>query len=214
MIIYGRNILITTNGTSPVISASKSCEINVKVDEIEVSSPITGTWKTYMTKRKEWSVSVSHLATAGQFPQCLTMPGQSVTLKIGVAEPKGTDAPFAGVYAGAINQSTTQTANEVYYHPTQKCFVGYVQAEDKYYKYWLQGEDYIYPSTDTPYTYDGDVYVWAKDEGLIKLTRLTGTAILTNAKVTATWGNLASGSWTFKGSGALSIEDVPSAVTP
>lgn len=209
MVIHGGQILITTAAGSPVIAASKSCEIVVNTDDIEVISPLSNEWKEFMAQRKEWSVSVSHLATAGQFPQCLMMPGQSITLKIGVAEPKGTEAPFAGVYAGVISQSTTQVANEVYYHPTQKCFVGYVQAEDKYYKYWLQGEDYIYPSTDTPYTYDGDVYVWAKDEGLIKLTRLTGTAILTNAKVTATWGNLASGSWTFKGSGALSIEDVP-----
>ena len=209
MVIHGGQILITTAAGSPVIAASKSCEIVVNTDDIEVISPLSNEWKEFMAQRKEWSVSVNHLVTMGQFPQCLTMAGLSVTLKIGVVKPKGTATPFNGVYAGAINQSTTQAANEVYYHPTQKCFVGYVQAEDKYYKYWLQGEDYIYPSTDTPYTYDGDVYVWAKDEGLIKLTRLTGTAFLKTTKVTATKNNLASGSWTFKGSGALSIEDVP-----
>lgn len=208
MILQGRNILITTNGKSPVIAASKSCEISIDIDEVEVSSPTSGTWKEWDTKRKEWSVSLSHLVTAGQFPRCLTMAGQIVTMKIGVAQPNGTEAPFAGVYAGAISQITTQAANEVYYHPTQKCFVGYVQAEDKYYKYWLQGEDYIYPSTATPYTYDGSVYMWAGDEGLIKLERLTGNAILKSAKVTGSLGNLASGSWTFRGNGELGIEYV------
>lgn len=207
MIIQGRNILITTNGTSPVVAASKSCVIDVKANTIEVCAMSTAFWNAYITTRKEWSVSLSHLVTMGQFPQCLLTIGTQLTLKIGVRSPSGTAAPFNGEYAGQVSDHTTTGADGVYWHGILKQFVGYVNNEDKYYKYWPQSEVYTSPSTSTPYTYNGKTYVWTPDEGLIQLKRLTGNAIITDAKVTATKGNLSQGSWTLKGNGSLTMED-------
>lgn len=207
MIIHGNNILILNSGGTALIAASKSCDINVSVATQETSSPTTGVWKTHITKRKEWSVSLSHLVTMGQFPACLTAIGTSLTLKVGVRKPDGTEAPFNGIYAGEVSNNTTTSVSGVYWHGILKQFVGYVAAEEKYYKYWPQGEVYIFPSTDTPFTYDGKTYMWTPDEGLVKLTRLTGTATITDAKVTATRGNLAQGSWTLRGNGSLTMED-------
>lgn len=207
MVIHGGNVLITTAAGSPIIAASKSCTISVKADDIEVISPLSNEWKEFITQRKEWSVSLSHLVTMGQFPQCLLVNGTQLTLKIGLRSPSGTAAPFNGEYAGQVSDHTTTGADGVYWHGILKQFVGYVNDEDKYYKYWAQSEVYTSPSTSTPYTYNDKTYVWTPDEGLIQLKRLTGNAIITDAKVTATKGNLSQGSWSLKGNGSLTMED-------
>ncbi len=194
---------------SALIAAAKSCEIDVKVDTQEVCSLGTAYWKAHITERKEWSVSLSHLVTMGQFPACLTATGTQLTLKMGVRKPSGTAAPFDGMYGSATVEATTSPAEAVYWHTTANCFVGKVTSggETKYYRNWLNGEEYTNPSPNIPYTYDSDTYLWTPDNGLVKLTWLTGTAIIQSARVTATRGNLAQGAWSLKGTGALTIED-------
>lgn len=208
MIIHGNDILILNSSGTAVIAAAKSCDINIKVDTQEVSSPTTGVWKTHITKRKEWSVSLSHLVTMGQFPACLTAIGTSLTIKMGVRKPTGTAAPFAGEVSHVpMGDHTTTTVSAVFWNSQYNVFCGFVTSEAKYYRYWPQSETYSSPSSNTPYTYNGKTYMWTEDEGLIQLTRLSGAVTITDAKVTATRGNLAQGSWSLKGNGELTTEN-------
>ena len=206
MIIHGKDILIMTSGGGALIAAAKSCDISIKVDTQEVSSPTTGVWKTYITKRKEWSVRLSHLVTMGQFPACLTTVGTQLTLTMGVRTPTGTAAPFDGMRTGGqSSEFTRDLVDTIIWEVGYSRFVAGIlrNGEYTYYRSWAGGEAYMQPSSDTPYTYDGKTYMWTPDEGLIKLTRLSGSAIITDAKVTATKGNLAQGSWSLQGTGAL-----------
>lgn len=59
MAVLGNVIYIGLNGTK--IAALKSCELSNKVDTIEIASPTTGQWKTFLAGRKEWSMSCSYL---------------------------------------------------------------------------------------------------------------------------------------------------------
>ena len=79
-VIHGRNLIIKMNGTA--IAGAKSCEISVKCDKIETASPSTGTWRTFLAGRKEWSGSCGHLIPASGTPlkSEVEMVGQTVTL--------------------------------------------------------------------------------------------------------------------------------------
>lgn len=79
-VIHGRNLIIKMNGTA--IAGAKSCEISVKCDKIETASPSTGTWRTFLAGRKEWSGSCGHLIPASGTPlkSDTEMVGQIVTL--------------------------------------------------------------------------------------------------------------------------------------
>lgn len=55
--------MLDGSGTA-VIAASKSCEVEVTADQTETSSPTSGGWKTFLSRRRQWSVSVSYLLTS------------------------------------------------------------------------------------------------------------------------------------------------------
>ena len=80
-IIHGRNLIVSLNGT-PIVGA-RSCEITVNTGEIEISSPSQGAWRDFIVERKEWTVSTSHLVTAGgnRLKTEAAMVGQTVTLR-------------------------------------------------------------------------------------------------------------------------------------
>lgn len=59
MLIHGNDVLIYHDGAA--IAGAKSCSIDVKAETIEISSPSQGEWKDYITGRKEWSATTSHL---------------------------------------------------------------------------------------------------------------------------------------------------------
>jgi predicted secreted protein len=63
--ILGKNLTMTlsSNGTS-VIAASKSCNLQVDTDFIEVCSPVDGSWKEYIPSIKSWSASVDMLVSS------------------------------------------------------------------------------------------------------------------------------------------------------
>lgn len=65
-IIHGRNLIIKVNGTA--IACAKSCEINVEGEQLETASPDTGTWRTFLAGRKEWSVTCGYLIPAAGTP--------------------------------------------------------------------------------------------------------------------------------------------------
>lgn len=59
MAVLGNVIYIALGGTK--IAALKSCKVSNGCEVIEVSSPTTGAWKTFITGRKEWSMSCTWL---------------------------------------------------------------------------------------------------------------------------------------------------------
>lgn len=65
-VIHGRNLIIRVGGTA--IAGAKSCEINVDGEQIETASASTGTWRTFLAGRKEWSVSCGFLIPASGTP--------------------------------------------------------------------------------------------------------------------------------------------------
>lgn len=67
MATNGNNLLIYFNGSvigGTSDSAERSNEINTSCETLEVASPSTGAWRTYITGRKEWSVTVNYLVPA------------------------------------------------------------------------------------------------------------------------------------------------------
>ncbi|MCD8207693.1 MAG: phage tail protein [Bacteroidales bacterium] len=61
--IRGQYFIAYAGGTaeSNRVAFSRSCSVEVKMGTIEVSSPDTGTWKSYIAGKGEWAVSVSGL---------------------------------------------------------------------------------------------------------------------------------------------------------
>ena len=63
MAINGNNIYITiVEGTTvTIIAGTKTNEIQTEAETIERSSPTSGQWRKYVTKRKEWSFTAGFL---------------------------------------------------------------------------------------------------------------------------------------------------------
>ena len=117
----GAYIFISLGSDSSPIAGTKTDEIQVGCDTIEVASLSSNDWKEFLAGRKEWTVNVNWLVTSGVDVQKLLYVGQTYTLSV--------------LASGSAE--------------------------------------------------------------------LTGSAICTNAHVQASLGNLANGSFTFKGTGAL-----------
>ena len=82
MAIKGNNIFVCRgSGTTP-IAATKSNEIQVGCDTIEICSISNGQWKNFITGRKEWSVTVTWLLLYNSDVQNLLNVGTSYTIKI------------------------------------------------------------------------------------------------------------------------------------
>lgn len=64
MALNGNNIFISLAGSTSPIACTKSNEIQAEVDLDEVSSPESGTWKSYITGRKGWSFTTNWLLAA------------------------------------------------------------------------------------------------------------------------------------------------------
>lgn len=76
----GNDILVYMNGT--LIAGARSDEIQTETEAIEVSSPTTGAWRSYVTGRKGWEVSTSYLVAATSALSALLNVGTEYTLTI------------------------------------------------------------------------------------------------------------------------------------
>lgn len=207
MIIKGNDILVYSNGVA--IAAAKSCDIEVGSDQLEISSPSTGTWREFIAQRKSWSVSTSYLVTDGNFPSGLSMVGATVTLKM-KRRSSATSLGFAGIVsATAASAETENTPTAIYYDEDGCRFIGLDNEE--YFLKWPGSEGYTTPGAGYVYRDNstGTYYLW-DDDDLLAYEQLTGSAICTGWKVTATRGNLASGSFEFQGTGELAKSAVTS----
>lgn len=85
-ILHGKNLIISVGGTA--VAAAKTCDINVKAETIEISSPSSGVWREFIAGRKEWTISVGYLVQTpgtdipqvGQTLQISVMNAQNVVL--------------------------------------------------------------------------------------------------------------------------------------
>jgi predicted secreted protein len=85
MAFLGKDLKILTpitGGYGTIIAASRSCEVNVEGDQLEVSSPNDGQWHHYIASRKGWSISVGYLLGAGTFPTEVAMVNTTVTIVV------------------------------------------------------------------------------------------------------------------------------------
>lgn len=193
MLLKGNNLIIMADGVA--IAASKSCSIEVDVETIPVSSATDSEWEHSITGRKSWKVTTSHLLMSAA--AMLMKVGDIVTLQ---ARVEGNGQPFDGMVDNPdveqIGTSSTPTA--IYWDTTRKIFLARAGLTPKYYMAWPGSEEYSVADGNL-FTYSGDCYVTIGGD-LVKDV-LQGQAICKTANITATVGNLAQGSFSWKGNG-------------
>lgn len=198
MILHGEDIIIKAGGVA--IAAAKSCDINITTDTDEIANSSSGKWKQFMIGRSSWQVVVSQLVTT--LLGNIQMAGIQTTLEMSVKGNVG--LPFDGFVNGETTeqQSYAGTPDAIYWDKTAKKFLGKVGTiNPKYYLNWSDGDAYISPSDYDCYSYNNDTYVYLNSN--LNADKLSGNAIVTTWKCTATRGNLAQGSFEFLGNGAL-----------
>jgi predicted secreted protein len=104
MAVLGNNIIVFMNGTA--IAGTKSDEIQVDDEIIEVASETDQDWVHRIAGRKSWSLNVGWLVLANQDVRKVLLTGSVVTIKI-----KGRGASDAsGVTGSAILNTVKITA--------------------------------------------------------------------------------------------------------
>ena len=94
MATLGNNILVLMGGTA--IAGTKSNEIQVDCETIEIASSTDQGWTHYLSGRKSWSLTVSWLLLADTDVRKALQVGSSVTIKF-----KGRGATDANGLSGS-----------------------------------------------------------------------------------------------------------------
>ena len=106
MAILGNNIIVLMGGTA--IAGTKSDELQVDCETIEIASATDQAWTHYISGRKSWSLTVGWLVLANTDVRKALTVGSSVTIKI-----KGRNATNANSLSGsAIIRTCKITAIE------------------------------------------------------------------------------------------------------
>lgn len=199
MFIKGKDVILKMGGTA--IAAAKSCDVNIQADLIKVSSPTDGGWEHSIAGRKSWSASCSHLVT--QIASSAAMVGQTVTLTF---QPTS-DVVFSATVSNPTLTSGTAPSNSGYmvFDTTRKEFLWVYSPAPGVTLYFedfngkpalIRGAYYYNSTANKCYRWDGTT--------MNEASALTGSAIVKQWKGTFTTGNLAQGSYSFEGTGALS----------
>jgi hypothetical protein len=199
MFLKGKDVILKMGGVA--IAAAKSCEVNVEAKTIDTASPTDGAWESSIPGRKAWTASCSHLVVA--IADSVDMVGQVVTLTF---QPMS-DVQFADtVNNPTIDSGTPSTTGKLVFDTVRKDFLWrYSPAAGVQIFFqnfaWkpalLVGGFYYNQATAKTYQWDGTT--------MNVVQALTGTAIVRQWKGTFTLGNLAQGSYSFKGSGPLVV---------
>ena len=80
MAVLGNNIIVLMNGTA--IAGTKSDEIQVDCETIEIASATDQAWTHSISGRKSWSLTVGWLVLANQDVRKALLVGSTVTIKI------------------------------------------------------------------------------------------------------------------------------------
>ena len=198
MVLHGKDLIVLADGVA--IAMSKSCDINIEADIIPTSSPTDGDWEHSISGRKSWKVTTNHLLRS--VAAMAMKAGSTVTLTMKVGN--GAGNVFMGYVDNVAVQTGTCTTPNIsrFWDTTRKCFVGLDPLSNLYYTSWVGGEEYenpegglfVHQSSGTSYTVI---------DGELTQEQLTGSAICRLFKATATKGNLAQGSFSWTGTGAL-----------
>ena len=106
MAILGNNIIVLMGGTA--IAGTKSDELQVDCETIEIASATDQGWTHYLAGRKSWSLTVGWLVLADTDVRKALTVGSSVTINI-----KGRNATDAnGLQGSAIIRTCKITAIE------------------------------------------------------------------------------------------------------
>jgi predicted secreted protein len=104
MAIQGNNIIVLMNGTA--IAGTKSDELQVDCETIEIASSTDQGWAHYISGRKSWSLTVGWLVLANTDVRKALQVGSSVTIKF-----KGrSDTDANGLQGSAIINKCKITA--------------------------------------------------------------------------------------------------------
>ena len=77
MALNGNIIIVQLNGKT--IAGTKTTEIQVDSELIEIASATQGTYREYLTGRKQWQVTVNYLLMYATYQQMFTYPNASMT---------------------------------------------------------------------------------------------------------------------------------------
>ena len=106
MAVLGNNIIVLMNGVA--IAGTKSDELQVDCETIEIANATDQAWAHYISGRKSWSLTVGWLVLANTDVRKALTVGSSVTIKI-----KGrNDTDVNGLQGSAIIRTCKITAIE------------------------------------------------------------------------------------------------------
>ena len=104
MAVLGNNIIVYMNGQA--IAGTKSDEIQVDSETIEIASETDQDWVHVLAGRKSWSLNVGWLVLANQDVRKVLLAGSVVTIKI-----KGRgESDSSGLQGAAILKTVKITA--------------------------------------------------------------------------------------------------------
>lgn len=205
MILHGGYLIVKADGVA--IAKSKSCEIQINTKEIETAPTSNGNWETSIIGRKSWRVTTNHLVVS--MVKSAQMTGTTVSLSMELKDNLG--LPFEGFCDNVTIQQASAVGDvTILWDKTLKKFVartgnaiqGYL-----YYQSWYGGTAYMDPSNYDMFSYNGVTYVWYGNT--LSAEKMTGQAHVLTWKGTFTKGNLAQGSFEFKGNGPLTPASLP-----
>ena len=104
MAVLGNNIIVYMNGQA--IAGTKSDEIQVDSDTIEIASETDQDWVHLLAGRKSWSLNVGWLVLANQDVRKVLLAGSVVTIKI---KARG-ESDSSGLQGAAILKTVKVTA--------------------------------------------------------------------------------------------------------
>ena len=96
MLFKGNDLILKDSSNGIVLAASKSLELNINGETIEVGRTSADMWRKFITGRKDWSISVSTLVGSGQFTASAAMIGKTYGVKF-VNGQSATDAMLSGI---------------------------------------------------------------------------------------------------------------------
>ena len=96
MLFKGNDLILKDSSNGIVLAASKSLELNINGETIEVGRTSADMWRKFITGRKDWSISVSTLVGSGQFTASAAMIGKTYGVKF-VNGQSATSAMLSGI---------------------------------------------------------------------------------------------------------------------
>ena len=96
MLFKGNDLILKDSSNGIVLAASKSLELNINGETIEVGRTSADMWRKFITGRKDWSISVSTLVSSGQFTASAAMIGKTYGVKF-VNGQSATSAMLSGI---------------------------------------------------------------------------------------------------------------------